>query len=575
MARLIPDDLDENLSTAFAKGGEWQTLKQLRDGLAHDLTVYHSVHWASATGSGSVYGEIDFIVANRYGKLLAIEQKDAAVYISDGDLRVDYENRKGKSIQVQMARNIGALRNEFGRRHQGRELSVDHLLYLPNALITDRLPAGVDPSRVVDASRASELCTVIQSLFDQAPMAAGNHLAEPLEIHEFLLDRVQAVPHIGLLGQSARAITGRVSGGLATWVSRLSITPFRLHVRGTAGSGKTQLALQELRQAASNTLQALYICYNRPLADAVKAVAPTSAHVMTIHEFARELGQQAGLEFDFSVAGVYNQMIAALKTHAPKLTDTFDVLVIDEGQDMDASWIEALLPMVKDNGRITLLEDPEQSLYDRPAFDPNAHPNENPNAHPNENPAHNQTDWAVIQSPVNYRSPRILVEFMNHFGLTDSPIEAGSALMGFDPIWHWYDDPVSLLDETELALKTLMDQGYAPENIAILTYQGLANSVFFAQDALRGLNKIALKRQNGYDAEGNAIFTGGQVLIETLYRFKGQAADAIIVTEIDFDQLDQKNRRKLFVAFSRARLHVIFITSEKARDALLALTRND
>jgi hypothetical protein len=185
------------------------------------------------------------------------------------------------------------------------------------------------------------------------------------------------------------------------------------------------------------------------------------------------------------------------------------------------------------------------------------------------------TDWPVIESPVNYRSPRTLVAFMNHFELTDKPIEAGGGLIGFDPVWHWYTDSKTLLDETELAVKTLMDQGYAPENIAILTYQGLANSLLFAKDAPRGLNKIALKRQDGYDAEGQARFTNGQILVETLYRFKGQAADAIIVTEIDFEGLDQKNRRKLFVAFSRARLHLVFITSERARDALLALTRAD
>ena len=34
-----------------------------------------------------------------------------------------------------------------------------------------------------------------------------------------------------------------------------------------------------------------------------------------------------------------------------------------------------------------------------------------------------------------------------------------------------------------------------------------------------------------------------------------KSADAIILTDIDFEELNPKNRRKLFVAFSRARLH--------------------
>ena len=552
MARLIPDDLDESLINALSKGGEWQTLKQLRDGLSDELTVYHAIHWASARDVGSVYGEIDFIIANRYGKLLAIEQKDAAVNVAQDDLKVDYENHKGKSIKVQVTRNIGALRDEFSRRYQGKSLSVDHLLYLPNAFIRDKLPVSVDPSRVVDASRVADLCTIIQALFDAAPVPTGNNQAAPTDIHDFLIERVEAVPHIGLLGQSARSMTSRASGGLATWVSRLSISPHRLRIRGTAGSGKTQLALQELRHAARAGLQALYVCYNRPLADAVKAVAPDSVTVMTIHEFARVLGEQAGHTFNFSESGVFDQMMEMMKTYSTQVTGVFDVLVIDEAQDMDASWIEALIPMVKTDGRITLMEDPDQRLYDRAPF--------------------NHTDWPIIESPVNYRSPRIIVDFMNYFGLSDKPIEAGSSIVGFDPVWHWYTDPSSMIDETEYALKELMDMGYAPENIAILTYQGLTNSMFFSKEAPKGLNKIALKCQDGYTNNGQVKYTDGRLLIETLYRFKGQAADAVILTEVDFEALDTKNRRKLFVAFSRARLHVVFITSERGRDALLSRT---
>lgn len=561
MARLIPDDIEHELANAqdnsnhskLSNRAELDTLLKLRDGLTDDLSVFHSIHWTSASPTGSVYGEIDFIVANRYGKLLAIEQKDSSVYIAQSDLKVDYEHHRGKSILFQVTRNVGSLRSEFTKRFDGKQLSVDYLLFLPRALIHDKLPAGIDPSRVIDGSRADELCSVIQQLFDDAPMPAGDRLGDACDIHEFLSDRVQAVPHIGLLGQSAREITSRISGGLATWVSRLSLTPHRLRVQGTAGSGKTQLALQELRQAARQGQQALYLCYNRPLADAVKSTAAIAAapsvDVRTIHEFAREIGISAGISFDFSQPTVYDDMIAALKQMAPKLDGVFDVLVIDEGQDMDASWIESVLPMVKATGRITFLEDLEQTLYERMPF--------------------SQTNWAVIKSPVNYRSPRILVDFMNHLQLTTEPIEAGGGIVGFDPGWRWYVDEASLLDETEQALKELMDRGYAPEKIAILTYQGLANSVFFGKNAPRGFNHIALKCQQGYSPDGLPKYSEGSLLVETLYRFKGQAADAVILTEVDFSELSQKNRRKLFVALTRARLHAVIITSESARDALM------
>lgn len=551
MARLIPDDFDEVDLADFGRKSERETLLRLRDGLPDDLSVYHSVHWVHAELSGSVYGEIDFIIANRYGKLLAIEQKAAAVYVADNDLRVDYATEKGKSVQVQLARNLNTLRAEFSRRYAGALLSIDHLLYLPNSSVVDRLPSGIDPQRVVDVTSAGELCAIIQNIFDNSSIPSGRNVAKPVDIHDFLAQKVEAVPHIGLLGKSVREFTTRVSGGLATWAGRLTIFPHRLMVRGTAGSGKTQLALQELRRADRAGERSLYICYNRPLADALKASAPPTAVVATVHEFARELGVQRGIVFDFQRADVYDQMIVVLREHANLARGIFNVLVIDECQDLEGEWVEALLPLAKGHGRITLLEDPEQVLYDRERYI--------------------ARDWALLESPVNFRSPRILVDFMNHLRLTEKPIVAGSGVVGFQPAWSWYENRESLLDETESALKKLLEEGYAPENIAILTFAGAANSVFFQPDAPRGLSGKGLKRQIGYGENGQLRYTDGQVYVETLYRFKGQAADAVIVTEIDFEALDQRSRRKLFVALSRARLHAVLVTSERAKEVLLGV----
>jgi hypothetical protein len=550
MARLTPNDIDEALALTKGKSGELATLKILKEGLRDEFVIYHSVHWAQAESSGSAYGEIDFIIANKYGKLLAIEQKDGVVYVDNNDLKIDYASGlKGKSVTTQITRNLNAMREQFSRRHPNKYLSVDHLLYVPNVLISSVLPIGVDPKRVVDHSQAQNLCQIIEALFDEAPMPAGDQIADPNDIHDFLSDRVHAQPHIGLLGKSAREFSSRISEGLATWAGRLTIAPFRLRVQGTAGSGKTQLALQELRLAHSQGQQALYLCYNRPLADAIKKSAPASSVVATIHEFGKELGLNTGQHFDFKDPKVFDQMIQAIHDLAPKIGELFDVLVVDEAQDMSADWVDALLPLVKVNGRMTVLEDPEQSLYDRPQFCPDK--------------------WALLQSPVNYRSPRLLVDFMNHLELTAIPIKPGGGILGFNPGWHYYDDHVSLVDETEAALNDLIKKGYKPDTIAILTWQAANNSKFLNNVELRGLGGLALKYQNGYDDKGSLTYTNGQILVDTIRRFKGQSADAVIITEIDFDTLSQHNKRKLFVALSRARLHAVLVTSAQARDVLI------
>jgi hypothetical protein len=115
MARLIPDEVEDANTLTGGHLAERQTLLRFRDELRDDLSVYHAVHWVHSERFGSVYGEIDFIIANRYGKLLAIEQKSAQVYVAGSDLKVDYGKHTGKSVSVQLARNLNSLRTEFSR----------------------------------------------------------------------------------------------------------------------------------------------------------------------------------------------------------------------------------------------------------------------------------------------------------------------------------------------------------------------------------------------------------------------------------------------------------------------------
>lgn len=72
-----------------------------------------------------------------------------------------------------------------------------------------------------------------------------------------------------------------------------------------------------------------------------------------------------------------------------------------------------------------------------------------------------------------------------------------------------------------------------------------------------------------YDLFGNPVFTSGDILIDSIYRFKGQSAPCIIFTEIDFEALDGLVLRKLFVGMTRATMKLILVVSEKAASALI------
>ena len=85
------------------------------------------------------------------------------------------------------------------------------------------------------------------------------------------------------------------------------------------------------------------------------------------------------------------------------------------------------------------------------------------------------------------------------------------------------------------------------------------------------LGPHALKRFSGhYDIFGAPEYEEGEILIETVYRFKGQAAPCVILTEVDFEVMDTLVRRKLFVGMTRARMRLVMVMSERARALLQA-----
>ena len=545
MAQIFPEDFHiENKEFRFSS--EIGTLLRLKSELPDQYSVFHGIHWTRIEEDAAIYGEIDFLVVNQYGKILAIEQKETKIERSKtGDLLAIYESANGrrseKSISSQVTRNIHSLRQEFSRRHSGKSIQIDHLLYLPTATITGPLPSSLAIGRVVDQSESINLSEIILKIFEDNPIPSGDNVADALSIRDFLSEKAFITPQLGLLGRSAKVLTTRLAGGLSEWAERLEFSPFNLWVQGTAGSGKTQLALKELKRAKSNNQTSMYLCFNRPLADAMKLVAPEPNNCMTFHELASLLSKQKGHEVDFEKNNAFQDLESFLLKNIADLIGQLDVLVVDEGQDFERQWGESLVTMVKEGGRIIWLEDPSQDLYKR--WDTN------------------WTGWVKLTSPINYRSPQRLVNLMNALQLTSDPLESGNGFAGMIPEIYTYEVG-SVNEATECAVLDLLKEGYAPESIAVLSFRGMANSALLSSD-VKTLADLQIKKFIGYDSKGSVIWSDGQLFVDTLFRFKGQCADAVILTEIDFDEWTDDIKKRLFVGLSRARLMASLVVTER------------
>jgi hypothetical protein len=413
------------------------------------------------------------------------------------------------------------------------------LLYVPNAKVGKNLPANIALGRIVDSTNRDQLISIINEMFDKNPMPIGEHTAKTLDIQTFFLDKADVSPQIGLIGQSARQRTTRLSSGLAEWAERLEFSPYRLWVQGTAGSGKTQLALKELRKADAQNQTAMYICFNRALVDSVKLSAPNPKNCWTFHELAKFVAESQGQVIDFGDEATFKRIVDYFLTHYDELKEQLDVLVIDEGQDFYPEWGSVLLELVKPEGRMIWLEDSSQRIYGRPSIEPEG--------------------WVKLSSPTNYRSPQHVLNLINGLNLTDDYLETGNGYAGLTPGHFVYQDG-EVISETSDAVQDLIEQGFAPESIAVLSFHGAKNSVFLS-DKVEKINGFSIKKSTGYDKDSNATWSNGDLLVDTLYRFKGQCADAIVLTEIDFTEWDQVTKNKLFVGLTRARLTINLVMS--------------
>jgi hypothetical protein len=197
-------------------------------------------------------------------------------------------------------------------------------------------------------------------------------------------------------------------------------------------------------------------------------------------------------------------------------------------------------------GRAWWLEDPMQNLYGR---EPAALPG-----------------WVTLRSDINYRTPKDILATLNRLLQLPRAMEAGSPLTGHEVEIVSYGDTRDLVARTVSAVTRCIGLGFRREHIALVTYRGREHSRLVGCDKL---GPYPLRASTGqYDLLGNALYTEGDLMIDSVLRFKGRAAPCVVFTEIDFDMLDDAAVRRLFVGATRATMKLTLVATERAADIL-------
>ncbi|MBP7148365.1 MAG: NERD domain-containing protein [Acidobacteria bacterium] len=538
MAHIVPSDITR-LALAGAREPELETLRALRDELPGDYTVFHSVHWTREYRGRTAYGELDFVVVNRAGQALLVEQKNGPLEETDAGLFKLYD-RRPKNVGEQVHRALDHVRDKFRRiARKSGPLELEYLVYCPDHRLARLRAAGLDESRIVHAGSSDRLCQRVAQLL---PRGEAGHESRREQVLAFFRQDFDLVPdiHAHISGHE-RSFT-RLSGGLVKLLDGLEMQPLRLRIRGTAGCGKTTIARHFYDGAVAGGRRPLFVCFNRPLAERVRNIVRPGGCVATFLGLCAEFLKERGHSLDFGAMrtdpAFWRRVQERVVEERVPAAWSFDTLVVDEGQDLEPEAAEVLRLFLSPDHGALWLEDPDQNVRGPGAV-----------ALPG---------FVGFRTRVNYRSPESIARFLQQ--TLPFEFEGANDLPGLGVGVHPFKDAAEQPALVGRIVGGLLSQGFTHDDIVILTTRheatrGAERSVFGER-----AGPCRLRRFTGaYDLFGNQVTTPGQVTFDSVGRFKGQQSPAVILVDVDPDPGDAQADMLLFAGMTRAsvRLDVV------------------
>jgi DNA helicase IV len=323
-------------------------------------------------------------------------------------------------------------------------------------------------------------------------------------------------------------------------------------VSGTAGTGKTIIAICHAVEQAKAGDKVLFICFNKLLADWVdKEIAYRLADVnnkVKVVNFHNLLLEVVGCDIpDDNLTRFYSE---ELPTHfLEKLEyepfDEVDLLIIDEGQDLFMTdYIQCLDKMVKgglENGRWITFYDEFQNIYLREEFIEGL-------------------DMMRLFSPfmgsleTNYRNTRQIHD-ANH-KITNIQNGRFNGIDGDEVVFVGYETHEEAKKELKSIVKTLVKQRVHFEDIIILSPYKFHHSII---DGNRHLLEGVTQIQPMQNEKGDITkLAPGTIRFSTIYSFKGMESHVVIL--IDINKQDEEAMRLYYTGISRAKskLYVVY-----------------
>lgn len=379
MARMYPRTL---LDGEVQSDGEKHVFAVLRDGLSDEWEAYHSASWMLRDpAEGALDGEIDFVLCHPEEAILCLEVKGGGIECRHGEWfrLIDGKRKRAEDPFKQALDHRYDLERLLDRVDgiRARGLFLVHGLAFPDITVHELVLApDAPPEIVIDRNDLKEISESIERVLAyhrgarekrKPPGDKGADAVRDLLAPEV---RIEVPMASEFLEEEEALIT--LTRDQAMLLNRFGRDP-RMVVTGCAGSGKTMLAVEQAKRLARNGKDVLFVCFNRALRNHLRArEAKSGVEFQSFHALCVQLAHRAGVELpehpedDTPPEFWEEELPKALVDAIEELGPQYDALFVDEAQDLENHWLDALMLTLRDPDEdlVWLFMDANQQVYE-------------------------------------------------------------------------------------------------------------------------------------------------------------------------------------------------------------------
>lgn len=568
MAHILPPYIDKNCKST----GERLLFDMLKNStFTKDWIVLHSLNLSQHTKR--LYGEIDFLLLIPRGGIYIMEVKSGGVKYIDGVwyFTDKYNNQYTSNIgPFNQARDAmfslrSAIEREFSGGHRFSKIIYGFLCAFPH-ISFDRNSVEYESWQILDKhSIQSGIQKYFQNLIQsyikkfrtQKWFSEKDSLPDVEVLHQLCdylrgdFERVRTVK--ARLEEYEKQVKSYTSEQYSV-LDHINLND-RCIIEGSAGTGKTMIAIESAVRSAQQGKKVFLTCFNRLVGEWMRKQIDEYKEDITVaslHYFLFE--QSKGFHYDKSQINkkdFYSKYLPSLirDIYLKGISNRFDKLIIDEGQDLlkkdYLNLFDSMLTGGLEKGQWEIYGDFErQAIYAQLSKEEMYSLIQN-YAHPSR-----------FLLRINCRNTKQIGEETSIISGFVKPPFLLEYLEGIPVEYLFYNNPIHQAEILELQLNNLVRNMVPYSALRILSPKKFENS---CASLISGFT-IKEMKNTVENTTSQDYFS-----FSTVQAFKGMESNYIILSDIE-DLTSEMAKSILYVGMSRAKYALIMLISEKMRN---------